>query len=139
MAFNSKLKNGQNPRALSAVTAVAAGTVVAGNTIILDKVEPGSTVVARVEMLVNTTSLTMAPSWQVSTDNSTWLNLKPMNNAANVATAAGTGSDVTTTVGLVLGGPFPFRYARAVITTAGATAHATADKLAVSYNYVAKD
>lgn len=90
-------------------------------------------------MGVKTTSLTMTPSWQYSQDNAvTWKDIKAINNAANVATAAGTGTLVTTTVTVHLPDAATFPLVRAIITTAGATAHATDDVLAIKYHYVAR-
>lgn len=85
-----------------------------------------------------TTSLVVATfKLQVSMDNSTFFDLKLPNNAANVATAAGTGSEVVTRVALpalgeALGG---WMYFRCVATLSGA-ATAAADLTAVTYRYV---
>jgi hypothetical protein len=102
----------------------------------MGSIAPG-TLSAKVVMAVKTSSLTMTPSWQVSQDASTWLNVKSMTHATQVATAAGTGSTVTTTV--VLDGPASlsgWKYARIIVTTAGATADGVADAYACSYSWM---
>jgi hypothetical protein len=138
MAFNQRAKYAQKAMAATAVTAVAAGSTRTGaatNFLPMDRVALGSSVSAKVTMLVNTTSLTLAPQWQGSNDGVTYFNLFAVNSPANVATAAGSGSDVTTTRHVMLPYP-PFRFIRMSVLTGGATAHATNDTWAVEYNYV---
>ncbi len=139
MSFNARYKYNQKDTGTVATTAVAAGTVIAGNTLIIEKTKPGSSVAAHFIMKVNTMSLTMTPSFQGSIDGTNWVNLFMMNSAANVATAAGTGSDVTTTRVLLTPSGVPFRFLRGVITTGGATAHASADTYSIKYHYVEND
>jgi hypothetical protein len=121
-----------------ATTAVAAATVVgtaAANKVMTQDVAVGTSLVAVVVMTVKTTSLTLTPKWQVSADGSTWVDLFLPSSTANVASAAGTGAEVVTTRGIsapVTG----FKYARMVLVTAGATAHATDDKYSVSYRWI---
>ncbi len=107
----------------------AAGTVFAGTALETSKFEPG-TLMARVLVTIGTGSLTFAPSWQVSDDNSTWENVKVENNAANVAATA------TTTLHLV--GPKCLsgkKWVRASVLSAGATA-ASGDFTNFSYSYL---
>lgn len=120
-------------RASAAITAVAAGTVVSGGTLATQNIGNGKTLYATIAMGVKTSSLTMTPSFQHSDDNSTWVDCAPLNNAANVATAAGTGSLVTTTKTIPLVDARTFKFVRAIITTAGATAHATDDVMSCTY------
>lgn len=134
MSFNSRYRTGQKALAATATGAVAAGTAKAGNTLPCDGIDL-RTVAADVSMVVQTSSLTLTPSWQVSDDNSTWKDLFAQNSAANVATAAGTGSPVTTARTIAFPGTAA-RYVRAIVTTAGATAGATVDTYAISYRYL---
>lgn len=138
MAFNQRAKFAQKAMAATAVTAVAAGSTRTGastNFIPMDRVALGSSVGCKITMLVNTTNLTLAPQWQGSNDGTNYVNLYTMNSAANVATAAGTGADVTTIRHVLLPYP-PFRFLRMSVLTGGATAHATNDTWAVEYNFV---
>lgn len=131
MGFNQKLRNTQQDTGDVAAAGVA-GTVFAGPTLLMSKVQPG-TLSARIKGTIATGSLTFTPSWQVSNDGSTWENLKMMNNAANVAFSA------TTTMHLE--GPAclsSHRYVRAVLTGAGATA-TTGDFTRFSYDYLLND
>lgn len=141
MGFNSRLKYNQKTMAATATTAVAAGSTVSGastNIVAMDRIAPGTTMVAKVTMVVNTTSLTLAPQWQGSNDGTNWENLYQPNSAANVATAAGTGSNVTTARSIMLP-VLPYKYVRMTWLTAGATAHATNDTVAVSYHWIERD
>ena len=134
MSFNSRLKTGQKALTATATGAVAVGTVKAGNTISCDGIDLKS-LAADIDMAITTSSVTLTPSWQVSDDASTWKALFAMNSAANVATAAGTGSVVTTSRTVSFPGTAA-RYVRAVVTTGGATAGATVDTYAISYRYL---
>jgi hypothetical protein len=85
-----------------------------------------------------TTSLVTATfKPQVSRNGTDWYLLKMANNASNVATAAGTGSPVTTRLALAIptDGIFGWNYFRVVATLAGATT-VTADVTSVTYRYV---
>lgn len=138
MGLNAKLKPNQLTLAATATTAVVAGSTVGtetANKVLMERVRVGTALVAKVSMVVNTTSLTLTPKWQGSQDGSTWEDLFGQNSAANVATAAGTGSNVTTARSLVL--PWvPYRFVRVVFVTAGATAHASNDTYAYAYHWV---
>jgi hypothetical protein len=74
---------------------------------------------------------------QVSRNGTTWFDLKSANNASNVATAAGTGTPVTTRLALAIptDGIFGWNYFRVVATLAGDTT-VTADVTSVTYRYV---
>lgn len=137
MSFNSRLKTGQKALAATATGAVAVGSVGAGNTLPCDGIKLTS-LGADVTMVVKTSSLTLTPSWQISDDGSTWKDLFALNSIANIATAAGTGSNVTTARTLSFPGTAA-RYVRAVVTTGGATAGATVDTYAISYRYVLEE
>lgn len=138
MGFNARLKYSQKALAATATGAVAAGSTVGtetANKVLMDRIALGSSLIAKVSMKVNTTSLTLTPKVQGSQDGTNWEDIFGVNSAANVATAAGTGSDVTTARSIAI--PYlPFKYARVVFVTAGATAHATNDTYAYSYHWV---
>lgn len=141
MGFNARLKYNQKSLSATATTAVAAGSTVTGastNIVSMDRIQPGTWLVAKTSMVVNTTSLTLTPKWQGSQDGTNWEDLFQANSAANVATAAGTGSNVTTARSIMLP-VVPYKYARLVWVTAGATAHATNDTVAVSYAWIERD
>lgn len=136
MGLQSRIVNNQQATAATGI-AGAAGTVFAQKSISMARVMPG-TLTARMVMGVKTSSLTLTPQWQVSDDNgSTWENFKTLNHAASVATAAGTGTIVNTTVHLE--GPASLsshRLVRIAAVGAGATAVNTDDFLTTSYSYV---
>jgi hypothetical protein len=102
------------------------------------KVADGTALVALATMVVNTSTLTLTPKIQGSLDGSTWVDVFSTNSAANVATAAGTGSNVTTTRALLIP-KCAFRFVRCVFVTGGTTAHAANDTYALSYNWVAPE
>jgi len=141
MAFNQRLKPAQKSITATAFGAVAAGTTAAtgaSNSVKMADIADGTQLIALATMVVNTTSLTVTPKWQGSLDGSTWVDIFSLNSAANVATAAGTGSNVTTTRALLLL-KCAFRHVRCVFVTGGATAHATNDTYALSYNWLAPE
>lgn len=74
---------------------------------------------------------------QVSRNGTDWFDLKSANNASNVTTAAGTGTEVVTNLALAIpvDGLFGWNYFRVVATLSGA-ATASADVTAVTYRYV---
>lgn len=138
MSFNSRLRKNQLGYATAATTAVAAGSTVgdvAANKVLMDRVARGTVLIAKVTMKVNTSSLTLTPKIQGSHDGTNWEDVFGLNSAANVATAAGTGSDVTTTRAIAVP-PLPYLHARVVFVTAGATAHAANDTTAVVYHWL---
>lgn len=136
MAFNYRVKTNQQAVTTTTLTG-AAPQVGAGNSVLMQNVTPG-TLSAKIVMVVKTSSMTMTPSWQVSDDGgSTWINVKTASNASQVATAAGTGSNVTTTIqmdgSMALSG---HRLVRAIVTTAAGTADGANDSYAISYNWL---
>jgi hypothetical protein len=140
MIATYKIKMAQNAKAATGLTG-AAPQVGTGNTVLMTGVMPG-TLSAKMALSCKTSSITQTPSWQVSSDNSTWINVKGINNPAGVATAAGTGTQVVTTIVLIgdvaLSG---WRYARAVTTTAAATGDGSTsgDAYTISYSWVQAD
>lgn len=138
MSFNNRLRKNQLALTATATGAVAAGTTVGtetANKVLADRLARGTCLIAKVSMVVNTSSLTLTPKVQGSHDGSTWEDIFQVNSAANVATAAGTGSNVTTARSIAIP-VLPYLYVRVVFVTAGATAHATNDTYAYSYHWL---
>jgi hypothetical protein len=140
MAQSSYLVYNQKAITATAVTAVASGTTVGtatSNKILVGDVEIGTYFVAKVSMVVKTSSLTLTPKLQGSNDGTNWEDLFNLSSTAAVATAGGTGSSVTTARS-ILCPVIPYKYARVVFVTGGTTAHATDDTYALSYHWVKK-
>jgi hypothetical protein len=113
-----------------------AGTVNAGNAVDVLRVARG-TLSARVSVDCETNTMTMTAKWQVSSDNSTWIDMAVANNAANVTLATGTGSaDATVTKALAApDAVYGWRYARLAIVNGVATGAAT-DTYAIGYCFL---
>lgn len=113
----------------------AAGTVAAGSAVFIGKIMHGS-LSALVNVDAETNTLTMTAKWQVSNDNSTWVDIVAPNNAANVALATGTGS-ADAAVTKAISAPdaaYGWQYARLAIVSGVATGAAT-DTYSMSYCY----
>jgi hypothetical protein len=140
MSFNSRVKNAQNALTSTLFGTSAAPQTVAGNSVLMSKVAPG-TMTAHIVAICKTSTLTMAPKWQVSDDGGgTWYDVKSQNNAAYVTFTAGTGSSVTTTI--ELDGPISLsghRLARAVVFTGVTTADGLVDAASVQYSWLQSD
>lgn len=120
--------------ALASATS-ANGTARNGTALTTELVHPGMLSALCVGS-IDTSSVIATYKIQVSLDNTTFHDLKLPNNAANVATAAGTGSTVAHS--FVLEVPLcvhTFPYFRVVATLSGA-ATAAADVTAVTYRYI---
>ena len=128
----------------SGIVAIAASTnfptgvspqVLSGTAIVMSAVAPGS-LSANVTLLAQTTSITTFAKWQVSEDNSTWVDVVPTNNAANVAIATGSGSvDTAVTVCVAANeAVYAHKYARIQLYT-GAQNAATGDLGSAKYYY----
>jgi hypothetical protein len=95
---------------------------------------------ALVTLDAETDTITLEASWQVSNDDTTWYDVIPLNNAAQVVWATGTaGADAS--VSAVL--PMPpacdgMRYARIAVTPR-VTDGLIADTYAVGYNLIKAD
>lgn len=92
---------------------------------------------ARLSVLAETDTFTWTAKWQVSNDNSAWVDLaNGSQNAAAVTLATGTaGADAAVT--RVIPAPdaiYGWKYARIVLVTGGTTG-ATADTYAMGYCY----
>jgi hypothetical protein len=124
--------------AIAASTNFPAGTnpqVLSGSVILMDKIAPGS-LSAVVTVLPQTNTLTAYAKWQVSEDNSTWVDVVPANNAANVVIATGTsGTDTATTVCMAANEAlYAHKYARIQLYT-GVTSSTTGDLGSAKYYY----
>ena len=114
---------------------LVAGTTTAAGTLPVELMEPHS---LSAEFLVDaeTDTITISGIWQVSDDGSTWVDVKPENNAAIVVLATGTaGADAAVTV--VLSAPpavYGARFVRAAVRNAVATG-AAADTYSIAYRY----
>ena len=87
-------------------------------------------------VVAKTSTTTFTGTWQVSDDNSTYVDCVDPNNPASVAIATGTGSSVTTTK--AVGAPlavYGYKYARLRVTTAVSTADGTDDGVTFSTRY----
>lgn len=133
-SFQTGLRLAVKPLGVTALSG-AAGTTNAGSTIAMCEVERGS-LSALVYQQATTNGLTTTPKWQVSADGSTWYDVKPSNNAANVVLSTGTGSAVANTV--VVSAPdavYGWAYGRAA-TLIGAQTASTGDEHNISYYYM---
>ena len=109
-----------------------------GTAVTLNGVHPGMLSALCVGS-ITTSSVVATYKWQVSMDDNTYYDLKPMNNAASVTTAAGTGSPVAHS--FVLDCPISasgWAYARPVATLSGATTD-PADVTAVTCRWLQCD
>lgn len=113
----------------------ANGTVRNGATLNLDFSAPGALLVLA-SSEITTSSVAATFAMQVSNDGTTWYDVKLPSNTSNVATAAGTGAPVATTLALTVpSGVYAAKLFRCNAVLAGA-ATAAADKTSVVYQYV---
>lgn len=136
MASNSKIVyNAQATGSLNIDSAVA-GTNTGGPTFLTAQCVPG-TLSALVTVDAETNTITMGVVWQVSNDNSTWVVATPVNNAAMVVLATGTGGADTAVTRVIPANDacYGWRYCRAAIQN-GVTTGTTNDTYSIGYNYV---
>jgi 3-hydroxyisobutyrate dehydrogenase-like beta-hydroxyacid dehydrogenase len=111
---------------------LVAGSVIAGNAVFLgNNYKKVDALSALVSVTPATASLTFTAKWQVSNDNSTWVDFVTSTNAAGVALATGTATIVTK----VLDAPvsiYGWQWARLALVTGGATG-GTSDLYAIGY------
>ena len=118
---------------------VNAGSAVAGNAVFLGENTRQKAVSLSAVLVVDieTSTLTATALWQVSNDNSTWLDLAyTPNNAAAVVIATGTGGADPTVTKVI---PAPdaihgYRYAR-ISVVMGVTNGTTNDTYEIGYTY----
>lgn len=118
-------------------TGLASGSVIGGNSVnIGDNTRLKIRFLAAdVSLLADTSTFTWATKWQVSNDNSTWVDCSngPQNAAAVVIATGTAGAD--TVVRKVIEAPetvYSWRYARIAAVTGGTTG-ATIDTYSLSY------
>jgi len=85
---------------------------------------------------ITTASVVCTWKAQVSNDNSTWYDVKLPNNADPVATAAGTGAAVTTSLCLLIGPAVTGWQSFRIVATLSGAATAGADVTSASYVFV---
>lgn len=118
-----------NETALASATS-ANGTARNGATLTMQKVALGTPLAAHCTITIVTGSVVCTVKWQYSFDNSTFYDLKDMNNAAQTTVTA------TTTLGIQApSGLSNFPYGRVVMTLSGA-ATAAGDLTQASYYYL---
>ncbi len=135
MSFSSKLvKAGSS--SIVALTGVLSGATTGATALALAAIDiEADSLVANVSCGITTSTTTVATKWQVSNDNSTWLDLKTMNAPALVTVAAaGTGSLVTTAYAQACPINVSYPYIRLATVVGVATAGA-GDNITISYNY----
>jgi hypothetical protein len=114
---------------------VTAGTATPGPVVSTNLIEP-DTVSCEFTILAETNTLTIEGRWQVSDDNSTWVDMPLQNNAAVVVIGTGTaGADSAVT--LALQAPYAcvgYRYVRPVVVNRVATG-ATGDTYSMTVRY----
>lgn len=116
-----------------------AGTTTGGPSLLMHMVEKG-TLSARCVLDIETSSITVATKWQISNDGTTWEDVVPVNNAANVIHGTGTGgADAAVTRNVdAPGAVYGARYARIALVNAGATG-AAVDTYDLSYSFARDD
>lgn len=125
------------------VTAIAASTnfpsgaapqVLSGAAILLANVAPG-TLGALVTVDAETNTLTASAKWQVSSNGTTWYDVVPTNNAANVVLMTGTsGADTAVTAFVPAGDIYAWKYGRIQLYT-GVGSSTTGDLGGATYSY----
>lgn len=117
------------------INGATAGTVTAGNAVFMGNVAPKvDSLSAVVNVTAATSTLTWSGKWQISNDNSTWVDCKNSNNAAYVTITTGTASatgDVSYDAPLSVYGA---RYSRFALVN-GVTTGGTTDVYAIAYSY----
>ena len=113
----------------------ANGTARNGSALALNMIQPG-TLVLEFQSQITTASVAATFDIQVSNDNVTYLPLFDLTQAARTATAAGTGSPVTTNRSVWIPiAAHAYAYVRCVATLAGA-ATAGADQTKCTYRMI---
>lgn len=113
---------------------LASGSVIAGNAIFLGvNFQKVASLSALVSFTAATSTLTATGKWQVSNDNSTWVDAAGSGNAANVTFATGTAAIVTKSIDAPIG-VYGWKYARFAFVT-GVTTGAAGDLYSIAYSY----
>ena len=113
---------------------LVAGSVIAGNAIFIGQdFRKVQSLIALATFTAQTASLAVAGVWQGSNDNSTWVNLVPANNAANVTFTTAVAAAKTASFDAPLGA-YGWKFARFTFLTSGATG-GVADTYSIAYSY----
>lgn len=113
---------------------LVAGSLIAGSAIFMGgNVRKVAFLSALVSVTPATATLTFSGKWQVSNDNTTWIDATPPNNAANVTLATGTATIVTKTFEAPEA-VYGWRYSRFSLVTGVATG-AAGDLYSIAYSY----
>lgn len=135
MGLNNSIKNGQRAVASTAI-AGASGTTIGlpSVSMVRENVETG-TLACTATIGVTTNTLTVSGRWQVSLDDSTYVDCAGSNNAAAVTIVTGSGVLQTVTKSYEApAGVYGYPYARFAILT-GVTAGGAGDTYLGSYSY----
>ena len=140
MAFKRLLYN-YLTTGTTTLNGVNVGIVEGGPTLDMTKVRQDvNTLSALVALDAETNTITLEAYWQVSNDDTTWVELIPVNNAAVVIWGTGTGG-ADATVTRVLPAPdavYGWRYARVAVVPRVTNA-LTADTYAIGYCFEKDD
>lgn len=121
--------------ALQLFTAGAAPKSLYSDVVLTNKAAFG-TLACTAAVVAKTSTTTFTATWQVSDDDSTFVDCVESNNPASVALATGTGSSVTTTKSVSAPlAVYGYKYARLKVTTAVSTADGTDDGVTFSIRY----
>jgi hypothetical protein len=131
MSFQARLRNAVSATASTEIT--GSTQTVNGSAVPLNKIQPGTEIVCQFTLGVTTSSVTITPYLEVSRDGSTWRTYK-----TGTATAAGTGTVVTTRECLGSYSALPYEYIRGSAISNG-TAAVSGDTIALSWDYLAGD
>lgn len=113
---------------------LVSGSIIAGNPIFMGQdFKKVAALTALVSFTAATATLTVTGKWQGSNDGSTWVDMAPSNNAANVVYATGTSAIVTKSLDAPLSA-YGWKYVRFVFLT-GVTTGGTGDLYSIAYNY----
>lgn len=115
---------------------VVAGTSTAGTVLRTELAEPGC-ISCEFALLAETNTITLEGRWEVSDDNSTWVDMPLQNNAAVTVLGTGTaGADSTVTKALPAPlGASSYKYIRPVVVNRVVTG-ATADTYSMTLRYI---
>lgn len=148
MSFNSKLAEslgGAGATTINGTSHTAPNNVVAGNALLMSDVVQ-ETLSAYVDVIALTSTMTLSVKWQVSHDNSTWVDAQ-IEGASAVANsdvpeilATGTGSAVETKKALTPPhSVYGWRWSRVALVVGVADSGSASDTWAYNYNYRRED
>src|SRR6185312_1951752 len=113
---------------------LVSGSVIPGNAVFNgNNFQKVDRLTALVSVTAATSTITFTGKWQVSSDNSTWVDIVGGNNAANVTFATGTATIVTKALDAPQGA-YGWKYARFVLVT-GVTTGGASDLYSIAYSY----